>query len=259
MSETITPTEAPNHRLHPVDVLMCLLATLLAPMFVCATAGDIVLARMAAIETINDYRARNHADLIAVAQIIGYGLAALGSLSLSMADDISLSMTLRLRSNANACTRSAELNRRAIRQSRDDNPIPHPAAATEPPETWDTMPEAGLQTEFETFLSPDAGRLLAAEAEARLLEPQPTRPQARIAAPSPAWEIPENSDPRTQAIAMVKQALKIDAGIPNLPPAERAQAVLRVAELNCIANQLLGATNPPPPSFGGPEPPTAHP
>src|ERR1700733_10588796 len=103
MSETTTATEAPNLRLHPADVLMCLLATLLAPMFVCATAGDIVLARMAAIETINDYRTRNHADLIAVAQIIGYGLAALGSLSLSMADDISLSMTLRLRGNANAC------------------------------------------------------------------------------------------------------------------------------------------------------------
>jgi hypothetical protein len=47
---------------------------------------------MAAIGTVNAYRARNHADLIAIAQIIAFGPAALGSLSLSMADDISLSM-----------------------------------------------------------------------------------------------------------------------------------------------------------------------
>jgi hypothetical protein len=258
MSETTTATEAPNLRLHPADVLMCLLATLLAPMFVCATAGDIVLARMAAIETINDYRTRNHADLIAVAQIIGYGLAALGSLSLSMADDISLSMTLRLRGNANACTRSAEHNRRAIRQSRDDDPIHNPAATPEIHESWFTSPEADFQPEFETFLSPDAERLLAAETKARLWAPQPIRPQAPIAASTPAWQVPENSDPRTQAIAMVKQALKIDAGIPNLPPAERAEAVLRVAELNSIANQLLTANGLSPPSFGGLESPSGH-
>jgi hypothetical protein len=254
MSETTT-TEAPIHRLRPSEVLITLLAALLAPMFICATAGDIVLARMAAIETINDYRARNHADLIAVAQIIGYGLAALGSLSLSMADDLSLSMTLRLRGNANACTRSAEHNRRAIRQNRDNDPIHNPAATPEIHESWFTCPEADFQPKFETFLSPDAERLLAAESKARLWGPRPVAdPQAPIAVPSatpPAtpmatFEIPENSDLRTQAIAMVKQALKIDAGIPHLPPAERAEAAYRVAELNSIANQLLAGLDPPP-------------
>jgi hypothetical protein len=257
MSETTTATEAPTQRLRPSEVLMYLLATLLAPMFVCATAGDIDLARLAAIETINDYRARNHADLIAVAQIIGYGLAALGSLSLSMADDVSLSMTLRLRGNANACTRSAEHNRRAIRENRDDPPI-H--------ESWFSSPEPG-QNEFETFLSPDVERLFAAESAARLREPQPTRPQAppqtppiaaTTAAPKAAFEIPQEGDLRAQASTMLKRALKIDAGIPHLPPIERTEAIHKVAELNSIANQLLTALDPPPPPCGDPKPPTAH-
>jgi hypothetical protein len=123
MSETIVaPTEpsrkeapAPDTAFHPVDVLLHVIATFLAPMFLTASGGDIAFARMAALETVNAYRVRGPADLIPIAQMIAFGLAALGSLSLSMADDLSLGMTLRLRGNANACDRSAERNRRALR------------------------------------------------------------------------------------------------------------------------------------------------
>ncbi|MEA2732013.1 MAG: hypothetical protein QOF70_6488, partial [Acetobacteraceae bacterium] len=84
MSETTTPTEplepSIEAPLNPSDFLMQLIVALLAPMFLGIAAGDINLARMAAIETVSAYRTRNHADLIAVAQIIAYGLAALGSL-----------------------------------------------------------------------------------------------------------------------------------------------------------------------------------
>jgi hypothetical protein len=114
MTETNTDQAEPP--INPSDILQSLLVTLLAPMFFALCAGDIAIARMAALETINGYRARSHVDLILIAQIIGFGLAALGSLSLSMADDISVSLTLRLRGNANACNRSAEQNRRAGQQ-----------------------------------------------------------------------------------------------------------------------------------------------
>jgi hypothetical protein len=125
---TETRTTQPPHEaapaadrpVHPANILLNLIAILLAPMFLGASGGDIAFARTAAIETVNAYRTRNQADLIAVAQIIAFGLAALGSLSLSMVDDISLSMTLRLRNNANALSRSAEQNRRAIRESRSE-------------------------------------------------------------------------------------------------------------------------------------------
>jgi hypothetical protein len=239
MSETATAAPV-----RPAEVLITLLVTLLAPMFVGASGGDIVLARLAAIETINDYRARNHADLIAVAQIIGFGLAALGSLSLSMAGDVPLSLTLRLRGNANACTRSAEHNRRAIREYRDDPPI-H--------ESWFAEPELG-QNEFESFLSPDAERLLAAESAARLHQAQPPGPQA----PAAAFGISQQADLRAQAAATIRQALKLDASIPHLPPAEQTQARHRLAELNSIVNQLIAGLDPPPASFGTPRPPTAH-
>jgi hypothetical protein len=246
MSATITTFEppqeappAPNIPPNPSDILLTLIAALLAPIFFCVTNGDINLARMAAIETINAYRARDNTDLIAIAQIVGNGLAALSSLSLSMADDLSLNMTLRLRGNANACSRSAEQNRRAIRQNRIDISVPydipvlHQAAPVQP---QDPEPE---QIVFETFLNPDAANLLAAESEARLHTPVP--------------EIAGQNN-HTRAIAMLKEALKINAGIPNLPSAERQQATLRVAELNSTANQLLAGTNPPPPSFGPLEP-----
>ncbi len=59
----------------PPDLLLRLVITLLAPMFLGVSDGNVHFARMAAIETVRDYRARNNADLIAVAQIIAFGLA----------------------------------------------------------------------------------------------------------------------------------------------------------------------------------------
>jgi hypothetical protein len=131
----------------PSDILLTLIGILLAPVFLAVTNGDLTLARLAALHSINDYRARNQADLIAVAQIVGFGLAALGSLSLSLADDISLSMTLRLRGNAVACNRAAEQNRKA-RANR---------------------PEVG------SFLSDEAALFLAAASQAAWKPRKPTR------------------------------------------------------------------------------------
>jgi hypothetical protein len=86
-------------------------------MFLDVSGGDIGFARAAALETVNAYRTRNAADLVSIAQIVAFDLAALGSLSLSMADNLSLSVTLRLRGNANALNRSAEHNRRALQDN----------------------------------------------------------------------------------------------------------------------------------------------
>jgi hypothetical protein len=95
-------------------------------------ADDLATRHIAALHTIDDYRARNHADLIAVAQTVGFGFAALASISQSFDDDISLSMTLRLRGNAVACNRAAESQSRL----ETEEPIaPQPTqAATRTPE-----------------------------------------------------------------------------------------------------------------------------
>jgi hypothetical protein len=120
------------------DVLIALLVTFLTPLFLTA-GGDVSLARAAAYETITAYRTRNAMDLFAVVQIIGFGMAALGSLSLSMGDGLSMSMILRLRGNAAALNRAAEQNRRALEASRHRNQAPadwpgHSAVVEDPEE-----------------------------------------------------------------------------------------------------------------------------
>ena len=57
-----------------------LIVTCLAPMFFPVCGGDINHARMVAIETVKAYRIEGRADLIVIARIIGFSLAALGCL-----------------------------------------------------------------------------------------------------------------------------------------------------------------------------------
>jgi hypothetical protein len=213
---------------HPSAILLNVLIALLAPVFICGSGGDIALARMAAFETINGYRARNHADLIAVAQIVAFGLAALGSLSLSMADDLSLSMILRLRGNAVALNRSADQNRRALRESHasDQGPL-----ETREPE---------YRQPPEPFLTPAAEQLLAAESAARLNN------HPKSAATEPAAPAPDPADQTTWATETCRAASEINATLPNLPPAERWAASMQADILTSYSSELLPGTPPPP-------------
>jgi hypothetical protein len=248
-----TPAIGTHSPLHPADILMNLIVALLAPMFLGAAAGDIGFARSAAIETVNAYRIRNHADLIAVAQIIGFGLAALGSLSLSMMDEISLSMTLRLRGNAVALNRSAEQNRRALRDPADAAPAAYQAEAVadldpDPAaQESEAVVDADRQPEPAALLNQGAERQLAAEAEARLRDvdrptPHPTphstgRPPAQGATVA---SVPMDKRHREMwAIAMVKEAGELHVSLPGLPPAERKTASMRIAALSSTAHDLL--------------------
>jgi hypothetical protein len=109
------------------DVFTNLVIACLAPMFLAAAGGDIALAGTAAIQAINAYRAQSRADILTVAQIIGFGLAALDSLSRSMQDDLPPALTLRLRANAGACSRAAKNSRHALtppRPPQRDAPAP---------------------------------------------------------------------------------------------------------------------------------------
>jgi hypothetical protein len=244
------PTGAATPR-HPGDLLMNFIAALPAPIFLGVAGGDTALARLAVIEAINDYRARNHADLIAAAQIIAFGLAALGSLSLSMADNLSLPMILRLRGNAVSLNRSAEQNRRVLREPLRDNPAPyHPV--TEPEPTPPTLAEDPSQTRPEAFLSAAAAQELAAESRGRLHPPAqtaalaPTQAPAQHAAPTTDQKTAEKRHQEMWAIAMANEASEITASIPNLPPAERSTASFRAAALSSTANQLLTGPGSPP-------------
>ena len=191
------------------DFLLNLVLTLLAPMFLLGSNGDIHYARIAALGTINDYRARDNADLISVVQIVAFGLAALGSLSLSMADDLSLNMILRLRGNANACNRSAEQNRQALQRS--DLHASQPEAPPPP-----TPP-----------------------AQQPKPQPQAVHPPAK----TQDWQ-----HQAMWVAAMATVAEEYAAELPNLPPEERKLAEIRVNALNYCVDELRSGVEPPPPN-----------
>jgi hypothetical protein len=256
---------------HPAGPLMNRLIALLTPMFIDDAGGDIAYARSAAIQTINDFRARNRADLIAIAQIIAFGIAALGSLSLSMADDISLSRLLRLRTNANACNRSAEQNRRVLNKPVPADPGPYQAAAdpapsTPPPKQYRPAeaPEPSHSPTLaayealpdEIFLSAAAEQQMAAESEARLQDPKQPRPHqaGQKAAPTASQD---KRHKQMWAIAMAKEASDITDAIPNLPISEQQAAILQAITLNKIAQNLTHEDTPPltPDNLAGLTPP----
>lgn len=260
---TRTAAPGPTIPIRPGDVLISLIVAVLAPMFLTASGGDIGFARLAAMQTVKAYRARDNADLISVAQIIACGLVSLGSLGLSLADNLSLSMTLRLRGNAVALNRSADLSRRAIRQARDDAELGYDAGQ------MDMAPDPD-QEEFEAKIAANLAAAQRLTAEARA-QPQDARPQdAQHSAPAPipvrpaapaqpvTKPAPNPSPAATDAFdtmtdqqrktiwaaAMVDVAGEFTASLIHLPPKERKAASIRAAILSSCANTLITGETP---------------
>jgi hypothetical protein len=215
-----------------------LIVTCLAPMFFPVCGGDINHARMVAIETVKAYRIEGRADLIVIARIIGFSLAALGCLSLSMADDVSASMTLRLRGNANALHRAAERNRQALTKSPERSALDHEQSAA----IAEIRAVIANRDLGDANLA--AGMPSAPNAVENARSPVQTGQRAAgtsapAAAPRTAKTIAEKRHRAMWAIAMVKESHEITVSIPSLPPAERHAATIRAAVLSNTANELL--------------------
>lgn len=257
---------------HPADGLMNLIANLLVPMFFSASDGDITFARLAATETINAYCARNQAGLLAVAQIVAFGLAALGSLSQSMTDDLPLSMTLRLRSNANALNRSAEQNRRALDKGHANQAMARPDSAIAPDIAIGMDQEDHLQ-EAAVIASVAAAKQAAADAVRRRSAEPPVQPAIPVAishttipktasssskAAAAVATAPENPMTWDQeqhhrakwAAAIADVASEFTASLPHLPPNERQLASRKAAVMSTSVTALLSGQNLPRPRPG---------
>src|SRR4051794_17991312 len=107
------------------NLLIELILVLLTPMFLCVSDGDIPRARQAAAETLNAYGARSLLGVVLAAKIIAYELAALASLSQSMADDISPQLALCFRGNPNSLDRAVERNRQLLERQRIPAGVEH--------------------------------------------------------------------------------------------------------------------------------------
>jgi hypothetical protein len=199
------------------DLFMNLVTALLAPMFLGAAGGDLVLARAAAIQVVNDYRAQTHADILCVAQIVAFGLSALGSLSLAMAGDVTTALTLRLRSSAVSANRAGENCRRALTRP------PEPQQDDFPIEAAIAVGEAQM-------------RQHAAEAKAH------KQPALSPAGPAPS-EADDQDRRTTWANAMIDVAGEVTASLPGLTPEQHRAATLRIAALRSTAGELRAGTN----------------
>jgi hypothetical protein len=240
----MTETTSQASPIRPDDFLLNIIVTFLMPLFLTA-GGDVTFARIAAIETVNAYCARNRADLITIAQIIACGLTALGSLSLSLADNLSLSMTLRLRSNAVALNRVVEQSRRALTQ-------PQPAVSPSAEPRFSPASEEALY-EAEILARIASTREMGGRAQPRPQNAEPATP------PLPAEPVTAeaiHTEPTTDqdlqaawAAAMLDVAGEFTADLESLSPAQRAAAANNAGILADCAAQLIRGDVPPPPAL----------
>ncbi len=233
-----------------------LIIALMTPMFLSAADGNIAFARVAAADTLESYRAETHADLITVAKIIAFGLATLGSLCMSMADDLSVSQILRLRSNANALDRSEHRNRLALTASRS---VQHAAPLSEQEPDIDTLTAAAQQMQRRTAqnlanITGAASTPPAAvwaptpaptPAPAPVLEtgPAPTAAAAALTPGSPAAETAGRDAAAGYQASWAAAAATLAADTvvsrPTLPPNERHPASLSTDRTNDPATAFM--------------------
>jgi hypothetical protein len=204
------------------DSLVDLIIALLAPMFLWSCEGDVVLARAAAAETLDAYCAADNLSLIRAAKVLALDLATLSSLSLSMFDEASASLALRLRGNAISLDRSAERNRAALEQDRRDAAITAQAADLTADDAAAAANEAQLQVR---------------PAQTR---PQPPEPRA------PAARAPMKEQQHKTARAGAMAAAEMTAELNLLSPAERAADTMRIEALAQTATALSSGTALPP-------------
>jgi hypothetical protein len=231
MSATTTfpdgPVIEPNAPVRSAQVLINLIVTMLAPMFLTAVGGDLNHARIAAAETIASYRVESPADLIVAAKIVAFGLAALGSLSLSMDDNLPAAMILRLRANAVACDRAEHRNHCMLKQTRADKRIvPDPSPASPP----DPEPE------------PDEAALLAAVAETQKRTAdhlERLSAQSAQAGSMPSHE--EQQNLAAWAASAAEFVAENAAGLAHLSPEQRRDATIWIQAMNAAANEFLDA------------------
>jgi hypothetical protein len=250
---------------HP-DVFMQLIAAALTPIFSTATDSDQCRAQAAAIQTINAYGPNHPVDLLPIAQIIAFGLAALRSISLSMAENIPIPLVLRLRGSAASLSRGAEQCRRALSEPMLPDVDLYPAAERAEADRWieeavhaeivrARQPAPGDHEAQPTIPQDDPPTMaaaldaLAAESRRRIEEAE-----AALAAPTHQARPTARPVPTTEHAAAPGAArANAMAGVPESPAGRPSRAGIRAAALASAANHLMtGGPTPSPLIFKTP-------
>jgi hypothetical protein len=232
-------------KIHPTDLVRSALIAFLTPMLLATTGGDRVQARATAIQAANAYATRNPAELLLVGESIALGLAVIDSIGLSMAENIPISLIVRLRANAVSLHRAAQQCRRGLTEA------PHPTASAQDA----LLADADRQEAAEIIVgatrtchrvNDDQASFPQPQAAASAAKTVPEAPTAAGQAPTPALKARSQSAPMPEdeyfnaawAAAMSDVANEMTAEIDNLPPDERNAARIRITALNATASQL---------------------
>jgi hypothetical protein len=150
MSQTMRqPTSQPNQE---TSVFNCTLETIvgfLLPFFLAAAGGNTETAEATVRHLISAYSATTATELDLVGRIIGFGIASLDNLRLSMDPGLSTNKLLRYRSNAVSLSRASNQAQKALDalRTRPDQPLSIPC-----PPVAAALPAAALPAAVRTAL-----------------------------------------------------------------------------------------------------------
>jgi hypothetical protein len=151
------PQPMPQPTFLPVTITAVFLdkiLTLLAPLFLAATGGDVSLAREAVRATLAGYNARTDDEVRLAALVVAFGFGALDALGQAANPDLSLNQVMRLRSNATALSRAGHQNQAVldkVRKQASAEPAPEPEpAAPELPASIEPPVSPELPASIET-------------------------------------------------------------------------------------------------------------
>jgi hypothetical protein len=191
----------------PSDPLMEFILRHLTQFLLTGAITDPGLARRAATETIAVYQPAGPDQLITIAQIVAFALAAIDTIGLSLRPGLSTSMILKLRGSANALTRSSHRATTTLDAQRRDTPAPE----LDPTEVLAALETAKTQVRQAQSTKPSTGR------------------RADL-----SW-----------ANAMTDVATEYSAELAHLPPAQRRTHLARIGALSEIALALGRGDAPP--------------
>jgi hypothetical protein len=221
--------------------LMEFILTLLTPFLMTGGITDIHLARLAANEAIAAYTGETPTQLITIGQILAFALTALDNLRLSLPPDLSLSMKLKLRGNANALNRSARDQTQRLDRAKIAAAPPHPSIAEQAAmAAWDDI-ETGIETEAEIGPQPSTNPPEPAPNAHPPENHPPENHQPAAATSAPAPTTPATAKQQNSlhwANAMRTAATRLRAKTPHVPPAQQKTNMLWVDVLTGVASDL---------------------
>ena len=187
-----------------LDFLLAVLTAVMAP-----ALNNVALARRAAQQAIEAYQPQGTYELIATGQILSFAMAALEALRLAASQDLSPSIQLKLRGNANGLNRAARDTTRILDKIRQT------AAAQAAIAAWQEPEPPAPQTQ---------------KADAPTTTPPPTNePQDR-----PDW-----------AAAMHRVAARLRANTPPAASIQRTVNALWIDTLNTVAQEIAQSKHQP--------------